>query len=35
VEDRIITDKDFAYVKYINHAVTLLTVIATVIFFAR
>jgi adenosylcobinamide-phosphate synthase len=35
VEDRIITDKDFAYVKYINHAVTLLTMIATVIFFAR
>jgi adenosylcobinamide-phosphate synthase len=27
-EDRIITHKDFAYVKYINHAVTLLTVAA-------
>jgi adenosylcobinamide-phosphate synthase len=30
VEDRIITDRDFAYVKYINHAVALLTVIAIV-----
>jgi adenosylcobinamide-phosphate synthase len=27
MEDRIITRKDFAYVKYINHAVALLTVI--------
>jgi adenosylcobinamide-phosphate synthase len=31
VEDRIITHKDFAYVKYINHAVALLTVIAIVL----
>jgi len=30
VEDRIITHKDFAYVKYINHAVALLAVIAIV-----
>ena len=30
VEDRIITDRDFTYVKYINHAVALLTVIAIV-----
>jgi adenosylcobinamide-phosphate synthase len=31
VEDRIITHRDFAYVKYINHAVALLTVIAIVL----
>jgi adenosylcobinamide-phosphate synthase len=31
VEDRIITHKDFAYVKYINHAVALLIVIAIVL----
>jgi adenosylcobinamide-phosphate synthase len=31
VEDRVITHKDFAYVKYINHAVALLTVIAIVL----
>ena len=30
-EDRIITHKDFAFVKYINHAVALLTVIAIVV----
>ncbi len=31
VEDRVITNKDFAYVKYINHATALLTVIAIVL----
>ena len=30
-EDRIITHQDFAFVKYINHAVALLTVIAIVV----
>jgi adenosylcobinamide-phosphate synthase len=35
MEDRTITYRDFAYVKYINHAVALVTVIAMVIFFAR
>jgi adenosylcobinamide-phosphate synthase len=30
-EDRIITYTDFAYVKYINHSVALLTVIAIVL----
>lgn len=35
MEDRTITHKDFAYVKYINHAVALLAVIAIAIFFAR
>jgi adenosylcobinamide-phosphate synthase len=31
LEDRIITDKDFSYVKYINHAVALLTVTGIVL----
>jgi adenosylcobinamide-phosphate synthase len=35
VDDRIITHKDFAYVKYINHAVAQVTVMAIAIFFAR